>query len=503
MNNKLKCIIIIAMVLAMTNCLVDKNNSWVTTLQMLGTNSSPRLADLNGDGVPDIVLGAGQNEWVAADTAVIALDGKTGKLLWTVAAPNQVVGSALFFDVTGDNIPDVFIGGRSAFMAGINGQTGEILWQYQPSEKANGALKYAHYGFYTPQPIPDQTGDGIPDLLVANGGNPSAFPNSAEGRSPGVLMVMNSRTGQVLAAAAMPDGKETYSSPVVHDFGTNNIEVIFGTGGETIGGNLYRVPLTGILEGDLSGSKVLWHAEEQGFIASPVLADITGDGVLDIITNNQGGIMFAFDGRSDSLLWQVAVKGTEASSSLAVGYFNNDKIPDFFGHFAAGAWPENKGARQVAVDGRNGHVIKEFALGCTGFFSPLAWDFDNDGFDEVLMSVNDYNCTGIFVTDIEHYLALFDLQDGKVRPFVERKGVKNVSSTPWMGDMDHDGYLDVVYCVQANTSKIFEFTGMAVLRHESSYQISGTPAWGGYMGSEGNGIFRKKPPSIIDAGNKK
>lgn len=86
-------------------------------------------------------MGAGKNEWVASDTAVIALDGQTGKLLWQVAAQNQVVGSALFLEVTGDGVPDVFIGGRSAFMVGIDGRSGKLLWKYEPQENATRATE--------------------------------------------------------------------------------------------------------------------------------------------------------------------------------------------------------------------------------------------------------------------------------------------------------------------------------------------------------------------------
>lgn len=486
--------ILLAMAVVMLSCRNhEKNNSWVAVFKGFGSNSSPRLADLTGDGILDVVIGAGKNEWVATDSAVIALDGQTGNLLWQVGAPNQVVGSALFLEVTGDGIPDVFIGGRSAFMVGIDGRSGKLLWTYKPPENATNALKFAHYCFFNPQVIPDQTGDGIPDLLAANGGNAQAFPNTSQFRDPGVLMVINSKTGEIITAAAMPDGRETYMSPVVHDFDNDNkLEVVIGTGGETIGGNLYRCLLADVLKGDLSGAKALNYTGGHGFIAPPVLADITGDGTLDIVANNQGGILFAFDGRTDSLIWKIEVKGTEASSSLAVGYFNDDDVPDFFGQYAVGIWPANKGARQVAIDGRNGQIIEEFALGCTGFFSPVAWDFDDDGFDEVLMSVNDYPCSGIFVTDIEHSLVIFDVQDKKVLPFSERKSVKNLSSTPWLGDMDEDGFLDVVYCVQANTSQIVEFYGMAMLRHESRRRIAAPPRWGAYMGTAGDGIFRKK-----------
>jgi len=49
-------------------------------------------------------------------------------------------------------------------------------------------------------------------------------------------MVFSGRDGELIAKAAMPDQKETYMSVVLHDLdGFGNPDVIFGTGGETIG----------------------------------------------------------------------------------------------------------------------------------------------------------------------------------------------------------------------------------------------------------------------------
>ncbi|TAE60393.1 MAG: hypothetical protein EAZ89_01565 [Bacteroidetes bacterium] len=471
-----------------------KNNSWVASFPYLGTNSSPRLADLTADGVPDIVLGSGRNEWEASDSAVIALDGADGHLLWHAAAPNQVVGSALFLDISADSVPDVIIGGRSTFLSAIDGRMGTVLWKYAPPQDSSGAGRFAHHNFYSPQLIADQTGDGLPDLLVPNGGNPRALANSSAGRDPGVLMILNSQTGAILSVAAMPDGQETYCSPLVHDFEqSGNPEVIFGTGGETAGGGLYRVPLADVVKGDLSGAKQLWMAPGHGFIAPPVLADVTADGIADIIATNQGGILLAFDGKDNHLLWKVEVPGAEASSSIAVGYFNRDETPDFFAPFSLGVWPENNGARQMFVDGRDGQILHEYSAGCTGFFSPVAVDLDQDGLDEVLMSVNEYRCDGIFVTDSEHYIGLFQPKDGSLSAFIPRQSSKNLSSTPWIGDMDRDGYLDIVYVLQANTARIIDFAGMAVLRQEFRHRVSTPPSWGGYMGNKGDGTFRGSP----------
>src|SRR5690606_41556204 len=70
------------------------NGAWSIYLANLGTFSSPRAADLNGDGVADIILGAGRQAIMATDTAGVALDGRTGRLLWRVGARDQIFRSA-------------------------------------------------------------------------------------------------------------------------------------------------------------------------------------------------------------------------------------------------------------------------------------------------------------------------------------------------------------------------------------------------------------------------
>ena len=103
---------------------------WQATFPDLGTFSSPRLSDLNGDEVLDIILGAGRQEFQACDTAVIALDGKTGAILWRVGARDQIFGTPTLYDITRDGVDDVFICGRSAELMAINGAKGELIWRF-------------------------------------------------------------------------------------------------------------------------------------------------------------------------------------------------------------------------------------------------------------------------------------------------------------------------------------------------------------------------------------
>ncbi|MCB0632860.1 MAG: PQQ-binding-like beta-propeller repeat protein [Saprospiraceae bacterium] len=484
-------LILIALLIGLGCRQQPADQSWSVSFAGIGTNASPRLADLNRDGIMDIIIGAGNREKEATEYGVMALNGRNGELLWKVSATDQIVGSPVFIDVTHDGVPDVFIGGRTANLLGIDGASGQVLWRYQPPQDKTGALQYAHFNFYTPQVVPDQNADGIPDLLVANGGNVAAPAHSRLHRYPGVLMVVNSRNGNIIAADTMPDGGETYMSPLVSDIdGSGDPSIFFGTGGETIGGSLYRSSLSDLMSGDLRATELL-HTEDHGFIAPPVLIDITADQTADIVGLQHGGKLYAIDGTSNSLLWEHSFDGAEANTVPAPGYFNKDDTPDFFCHLSIGTWPDNRGTFQVLVDGRNGNVLYQDTLGCTGFYSPVTADLDSDGYDEALLSINDFNCTRLGVTDIRHQLSIFDFQQHSIQPFLSDSGMKNVSSTPCLGDLDGDGRLDIVYTIQANTSVLLEFFGLTVRRESTAIPVSRSIPWGAYLGTYYDGSFEQ------------
>ncbi len=465
-------------------------NSWGTTLPGIGSSSSPRLTDLTGDGVLDIVFGTGRQELYASDTAVIALDGATGQLLWHVDARDQIVGSATLFDVTGDGVDEVFIGGRRAELMAIDGTDGTLLWEfYAAGDSLDPGPTAGLYNFYNPQRVPDQDGDGHDDLLVANGGDYLAEPHDPH-RPTGCLMVVSSRTGQLLANAPVPDGKETYLSAVVADLdGIGTLDVIYGTGGETMGGHLYRTTLAAVLAQDLSSSVALAHGEEKGFIAPPVLVDLTGDGTLDVVANAVDGRLLAFDGATNAPLWEVPIAGAEAYTTPAVGYFTGDDTPDFFANYGKGVWPTLRDPIQFLVDGQSGRIVQEDTLGRFQYASPVVVDINKDGYDDVLLSVN-YLEERFDVKVPYNRLVVFDFHQQQIFRFNEPLPGINVSSTPWIGDMDNDGWLDVVYCVmQVVDNKSDHPKQITIHRLEKELYTPDRIEWGAYMGSKYDGIF--------------
>jgi len=490
--------ILFSSVVLFTNCTRKKSELvWETNLYAIGSQSSLRTADLNGDGVLDIVIGAAKNEYQHNEQGILAINGATGKVLWRQEASDQVFGSATFNDITGDGVQDVFISGRSRNLKALDGTDGRVIWDYSYRFEHDSILQYARFNFYNSVLVPDQNRDGIRDLLVVNGGNSKVMPYTEKNRFPGVLMVFDSKTGYILAADTMPDGKESYMSPVCFSQpGSDKQQIVFGTGGETISGNLYLADLADLMANDLSGAKVLASETGHGFIAPPVLADISGDGFYDIVAISHASTIVAIDGITGERIWETNIPGTESSNSFAVGNFTGDQVPDFFTFVSKGVWPGSTTSIQIMLDGKNGHISYQDSLGCVTFSSPVAYDLDGDGIDEAIMSYNEFDCyrdsTNISKLDIENKLVAVNFAKNTIIPIDQKSGFKNIFSTPWIGDLDGDGYLDIVYsqCYSPN-SNILSFLGMNIKRISTNISMNKPPVWGGYMGSNGDGVYSR------------
>ncbi len=468
---------------------------WKKDFYNIGSQSSPRMADLNGDGVFDIIMGAAKGENQPNDQGVLALNGTTGELLWQQKGIDQVFGSATFYDVTEDGVPDVFISGRSSILMALDGSNGRKIWEYEYQFENNPILNHARFNFYNTVLIPDQDQNGHPELLTVNGGNVEALPHEEENRFPGVLMVLDSKNGQIIAADTMPDGKESYMSPLYFEQPASKEKlVVFGSGGETISGHLYLAKLSDLMNGNLKNAQIIAREEGHGFIAPPVLVDLTDDGYYDIVAISHGSSIFAIDGKTKHILWKQKIDHTESSNGFAVGNFTGDKTPDLFTFVSKGIWPDNTGSVQVLLNGSDGEIVYLDSLGCTGFSSPVVFDLNDDGVDEAIISINEFDCSRGYMDNnyqnIENKLIAIDFNSRSVNPIDRATGFKNIFSTPWVSDLDNDGYLDIVYCQNYHHgTDLLSFRGMSIKRISTSLRLHKPIRWGGYLGSNGDGIY--------------
>jgi hypothetical protein len=271
-----------------------------------------------------------------------------------------------------------------------------------------------------------------------------------------------------------------------------SVTVLFGTGGETIGGHLFRTSLKDIMNGNISSAKVLLSSEKKGFVGSPVCADITADGIYDIIVNAVDGKMIAVDGAADTLLWEVNLPGTEAYTTPAVGYFTGDSIPDFFANFAIGTFPNLPKSIRFMVDGRTGKIKYKDTIPAFQYASPVVADLNGDGYDEAIVNQSALKRKQ-FQNEYFSYLQVFDFKNDKRYSIGDSLKATNLASTPWIGDLDNDNKLDIIYTAVRYQDVLFDLQkplGLYVSHFSTPIFFRSKPKWGAYMGSNYNSVFK-------------
>ncbi len=349
----------------------DTRFFWERQFFPAASEASPRAVDLNRDGTDErlVITDVGISEVV-----IYALNGRDGSTIWNQTLNFPVFGLRCFEDINDDGDVDCFVSGRGGGLGALSGKDGTVLWFVDRS------VIYPRYNFYFPLQIPDMDGDGVKDLVNAHGGDTVYKPKNHD-RSPGYLVVVSGKTGQKLMdPILMPDGRETYMSPVLMSIpgSSDDSVILFGSGGETIPGSLWGVtvsslrsvisahqrdPYTVILDDTFHpwslspfnfpprpvmdydrfdvnhtsnrlahGSCPTWNGKQvpiwnyydlclyefvrtstKGIILPPVVADVTGDEVDDLIVSTFDGHTIALDGHDlKRRVWDTFFPGTES-----------------------------------------------------------------------------------------------------------------------------------------------------------------------------------------------
>jgi hypothetical protein len=284
------------------------------------------------------------------------------------------------------------------------------------------------------------------------------------------VFVVSGATGVLLHNLVMPDGRETYSLPAV--WPGQPLELVFGSGGETLGGHLYRYALP---------DAGVWSVESQtkGFIASPALYDFDGKGVCDVIESSFDGTLMRVDGASGAVVWKVPRVGHEGYASPGLGRFGGQGSMDAVASFMRGTFPVYTLENVVVwVDGATGAVLDERKQGVFTSASPVVVDVDGDGFDETfVMAMDSFE---VWQGRVRSSLVAYDGRPGRaMRLTLKLQGAG--AATPVIHDLDGDGKLDLVFAYYGKLE-----------RHSLEVPGAGAPVlrWPGFRGPGLDGVLR-------------
>lgn len=281
------------------------------------------VADFNGDGKPDVVVSnfAGPDGSGNGVLGVLWGNGDgTFQPAVTFGSSGYGANSVAAADVNGDGVPDVVVAnmcesasncstGNVAVLLGNGDGTLQPAVTY--SSGGRTALSIA---------VADVNGDGIPDLLVANEG-PTNRPDGGSG-SVGVLL--GKGNGTFHPAVMYSTGMDTSSLSVADLNGDGKPDVVVTTTGTPSVNVLLN-------NGDGTFQAPVSYATDGFIPTSVAIADVNEDGKPDLVVANwYSGTLSVLLGNGDGT-FQAAVtysSGGASPDSVVIVDVNGDDIPD-------------------------------------------------------------------------------------------------------------------------------------------------------------------------------
>ena len=365
---------------------------WQVKFPKLLTEGNTRMVDVNGDGVADVILGYGTGAdgynipdlvcqiYFSGQTpclgGVLALDGRNGLELWRLWTEHEVFSLTCQADLDGDNVTDCLAGGRAGVFLAVSLKTGSMIWQFE-----DHAIKSDLMSVFAAQFVSDLDNDGVQDILAVHGGDPLSDP--AHRNMYGRLILFSGADGRLLRWAATPDRRESYYPPQVMTGPDGRQVVIFATGGNMNSGALYAISLLDLYRKRVNMTRLIYRDYAKGILSPALLADVTGDGLEDIIVASINSNVMAFDGTNYECVWNKTLANFESITSIAAGLFNDDDIPDIMVKYNYGSmFPVYEYQKSVVLSGHNGSEISRVSLdSLPTLASPLTLSLTGTGND--------------------------------------------------------------------------------------------------------------------------
>ncbi len=377
------------------NDLLDRDSNPATRDVFLttasGVNATPCAGDIDGDGIPEIIIQTVDGTIYAmhADGTEVQ-DGDSNPATLGVLVPGNFAlggGQPILADLDGDGAMEI-IRGRSA-----NASGGSLLTAYRDLAGTISTYLIPVGGATTgPAAAADLDGDGLPEVVIA-----SARGTIGENTFSGLFIA----NWEIFNDPLLPTDPSEYGSFVV----------------------------------------------QPGAFSAPILADLNRDGKPEVVVSDRDGALHAFEFNFAAHIggdlpsqyitarelpgWPTAPLTQGALSEVSIGDLEHDGFPEVI-HAGGGC---RVAAAHYSGSPRSGFPIDArdplAPADSTAFWPPLIADVDQDGILDVIPILPDGTRPAFRA-------------DGKKIPGFGELGSTGSGSPPMLLDLDNDGILEWV-----------------------------------------------------------
>jgi|HubBroStandDraft_6_1064221.scaffolds.fasta_scaffold00131_22 hypothetical protein len=353
---------------------------------------SVAVADVDGDGNPDLVVATGYLCGNCADGDVSVLLGNgdgTFRLTRTYESGGDGTNAVAVADVNGDGKPDILVANVVGGVRGERGVAGVLLGDGKGSFQ--GAGIYGDGQFVLAMAIGDLNGDGKPDLVEAN----QCRYQCTEGD---VSLYLGRGDGSLKAPVHYATGGiYTWGLAIADVNGDGKPDLIVAS---ECGGSANCYGVVGVLFGNGDGTfqKVVPYASGGDGAVSVAVADVNGDGKPDLIVANSclnynncsEGVISVLLGNGDGTFQKPVLYGSggDYASSVTVADVNGDgKLDLVVANSCADSYCE-LGSVGVLLGNGDGTFQKAVTYGSGGGYTGYVAvaDLNGDGKPDLITS---------------------------------------------------------------------------------------------------------------------